>query len=75
MKKAMLPAVATAALLAGCATAPPDPQERVVVDQQKIDLVESWARAKGVTVLWMNAPMRTVRTPATPAERSVPSGS
>ncbi len=66
MKKAMLPVIAAAVLLAGCATAPPDLQERVVVDQQKIDLVESWARAKGVTVLWMNTPMRTVRTPAAP---------
>ena len=61
MKKAILSGVVMVLMLCGCATAPPDPNERVVVDQQKIDLVESWARAKGVTVLWMNTPTRIVR--------------
>jgi hypothetical protein len=63
MKKFILSGVVMVLAVAGCATAPPDPNERVVVDQQKIDLVEAWARAKGVTVLWMNTPMRTVRVP------------
>ena len=41
-----------------------------VVDEQKIDLIDKWARRNGVTVIWVNQPRRNkpeaVSTPIQP---------
>jgi hypothetical protein len=64
--KRVLPLLAAAAattLLGGCATAPtfgiPDDQIEVV-DTQKMQLVEDWARRANVTVIWYRKPTRLV---------------
>jgi hypothetical protein len=65
MKKvlSLLAVGAAFTLLGGCATAPtfgvPDDQIEVV-DTQKIQLVEDWARRANVTVIWYRKPTRLV---------------
>lgn len=65
MKKvlSLLAACAAFAMLGGCATAPtfgiPDDQVEVV-DTQKMQLVEDWARRSNVTVIWYRKPTRLV---------------
>ena len=66
MKKTMLMALlGTAALtLAGCASMwPATPGYVEVIDQQKIQLVERWARTNNAQVIWITAP--THKVPAT----------
>lgn len=65
MKRAMrVFFLCTAALtLAGCATWPSPPGYVEVIDQQKIQLVERWARTNNTQVIWITAPTRKV--PAT----------
>ena len=49
--------------LAGCAAWPSPPGYVEVIDQQKIQLVERWARTNNTQVIWITAPTRKV--PAT----------
>ena len=65
MKKSlvMMGTVLATAVLGGCANLPqfgvaPDRVE--VVDYQKINLVERYARRNGAMVIWLNQPTRIV---------------
>ena len=62
MKKAMLNLclASNALVLGGCATWPSTPGYVDVVDQQKIELVEKWARSNNTQVIWLNTPTRKV---------------
>ena len=62
MKKAMLYLclASSALVLGGCATWPNTPGYIEVVDQQKIELVEKWARSNNTQVIWVTTPMRKV---------------
>ena len=62
MKKAMLILclASSALMLGGCATWPSTPGYVEVVDQQKIELVEKWARSNNTQVIWLNTPTRSV---------------
>ena len=62
MKKTMMFFVlASGALtLGGCASWPSDPRYVEVVDQQKIQLVERWARGNNTQVIWVTTPTRRV---------------
>ena len=62
MKKAIrnLFLASSALMLGGCATWPSTPGYVEVVDQQKIELVEKWARTNNTQVIWLNTPTRKV---------------
>lgn len=63
MKKAMLVfLLGTGALMfSGCASMwPGTPGYVEVIDQQKIQLVERWARTNNTQVIWITAPTRKV---------------
>ncbi len=62
MKKVMLIlCLAGGALMLGsCATWPSAPGYVEVVDQQKIELVEKWARSNNTQVIWLSTPTRNV---------------
>ena len=62
MKKVMLNLclVSSVLMLGGCATWPSTPGFVEVVDQQKIELVEKWARTNNTQVIWISTPMRKV---------------
>ena len=62
MKKAMLILclASSALMLGGCAAWPSTPGYVEVVDQQKIELVEKWARSNNTQVIWLNTPTRKV---------------
>lgn len=69
MKKSLvlMGALLATALPGGCANLAhfgiaPDRVE--VVDYQKINLVENYARRNGVTVLWLHQPTRIIDRPA-----------
>jgi hypothetical protein len=47
-------------MLGGCANWPSTPGYVEVVDQQKIDLIERWARTNNTQVIWITTPMRKV---------------
>lgn len=47
-------------LIGGCATWPSTPGYIEVIDQQKIELVERWARSNNTQVIWISAPTRKV---------------
>lgn len=67
MKKVMqcLISVGSALLLGGCATWPGTPGYVDVVDQQKMELIEKWARTNNTQVIWITAPVRKVRAAGT----------
>lgn len=50
----------SAMMLGGCATWPSTPGYVEVVDQQKIELIEKWARTNNTQVIWITTPMRKV---------------
>ena len=52
-------------LLGGCASWPSTPGYIEVVDQQKIELIEKWARTNNTQVIWISAPVRKVRATGT----------
>ena len=52
-------------LLCGCASWPSTPGYVEVVDQQKIELIEKWARTNNTQVIWITAPVRKVRAAGT----------
>ena len=62
MKKAiMFFVLASSALtLGGCASWPSDTRYVQIVDQQKIELVERWARGNNTQVIWVTTPTRRV---------------
>jgi hypothetical protein len=62
MKKAMLNLCLASGvlMLGGCANWPSTPGYVEVVDQQKIDLIERWARTNNTQVIWITTPMRKV---------------
>ena len=62
MKKVLLNMclASSALMLGGCATWPGTPGYVEVVDQQKIELVEKWARTNNTQVIWLNTPTRKV---------------
>ena len=63
MKKAMLVFLlgCSALTLGGCASMwPSTPGYIEVIDQQKIELVEKWARHNNTQVIWVTAPTRKV---------------
>ena len=62
MKRAIrnLCLASSALMLGGCATWPSTPGYVEVVDQQKIELVEKWARTNNTQVIWLNTPTRKV---------------
>jgi hypothetical protein len=62
MKKAILGFVLGSAALAlvGCASWHRDPGYVDVVDHQKIELVERWARQNNTQVIWVTSPTRRV---------------
>lgn len=62
MKKAMLLLISgcSVMVLGGCATWPGTPGYVEVVDQQKIELVERWARTNNTHVIWVSTPTRKV---------------
>ncbi|MBL0121573.1 MAG: hypothetical protein IPP88_02205 [Betaproteobacteria bacterium] len=69
MKKilALLAATFAVALLGGCASMPSfgiaaDRME--VVDYQKMDLIDNYAKRTGMIVIWMREPTRLVDRPA-----------
>ncbi len=66
MKKVMLNMclASSALMLGGCATWPSTPGYVEVVDQQKIELVEKWARTNNTQVIWLTTPMRKVAVAA-----------
>lgn len=69
MKKSLvlMGALLATVLISGCAnlTHVGIATDRVeVVDYQKMNLVESYARRNGMTVLWMHQPTRIVDRPA-----------
>ncbi|MBL8521044.1 MAG: hypothetical protein JNK75_10265 [Betaproteobacteria bacterium] len=66
MKRALM-ILAIAGLGSGCASMGPPPGTTDIVDQQKVDLVNAWARRNSVQVLWLNMPLRNVPAQATPA--------
>lgn len=49
-----------ALLTGGCATWPSTPGYVEVIDQQKIQLIERWARTNNTQVIWISAPTRKV---------------
>lgn len=49
----------------GCASLSGPPTTEAVVDHQKVELIDRWARRSGVTVIWLNKPLRYV--PIAPA--------
>lgn len=53
-------AIFACAWLAGCASFSGPSATVDVVDSQKIQLVEQWARRSSVQVIWMNVPTRSV---------------
>ena len=67
MKKVMLRLISggSVLLLSGCASWPSTPGYIEVVDQQKIELVEKWARTNNTQVIWISAPVRKVRATGT----------
>jgi len=66
MKKVMLNfcLASSALMLGGCATWPNTPGYVDVVDRQKIELVEKWARSNNTQVIWFTTPTRQVLTAA-----------
>lgn len=69
MKRVLALAAATFAVLlsGGCANMPtfgiaPDRME--VVDYQKMDLIDNYAKRTGMIVIWMRQPTRLVDRPA-----------
>ena len=62
MKKVLLNMclASSALMLGGCATWPGTPGYVEVVDQQKIELVEKWARTNNTQVIWITTPTRKV---------------
>ena len=52
-------------LLGGCANWPSARGYVDVVDQQKIELIEKWARTNNTQVIWITAPVRKVRAAGT----------
>ena len=66
MKKVMLSLLlaSSAMMLGGCATWPGTPGYVDVVDRQKIELVEKWARTNNTQVIWITTPTRLVPTAA-----------
>ena len=74
VRAAVLAAVLFAAVgLTGCASLFGGNEQ--VVDEQKIDLIDKWARRNGVTVIWVNQPRRNQpeATPTLPPARRQPS--
>lgn len=65
MKKAIVLGLGAALLLCGaCASPGGGSGYQEVVDTQKMDLVDRWARQNNVTVIWVNRPTRSVPVPA-----------
>ena len=62
MKKfiSLLVASAALALLGGCANIGLAPDRMEVVDYQKMDLINDYAKRTGMTVIWVRQPTRTV---------------
>lgn len=62
MKKTMISFILASVVIAlgGCATWPSDPGYVEVTDQQKIQLVERWARGNNTQVIWVTTPTRRV---------------
>ena len=62
MKKAMrfIFLIYGALTLGGCASWPSYPRFVEIVDQQKIQLVERWARGNNTQVIWVTTPTRRV---------------
>ena len=52
-------------LSGGCASWPSTPGYVEVVDQQKMELIEKWARTNNTQVIWITAPVRKVRAAGT----------
>jgi hypothetical protein len=51
----------SALVVSGCAsTWPSDARYVEVIDHQKIQLVENWARSSNTQVIWITAPTRKV---------------
>lgn len=63
MRTTLMATILLAATVAGCSTAAPPRQskERVVVDTDKMVAVDKAARETGVTVHWVNPPVKRVR--------------
>ena len=62
MKKAMIVSLLGICIvtLSGCALVPSNKDYVEVVDYQKIQLVERWARQHNTQVIWIATPMRKV---------------
>ncbi len=58
MKRVMI--ISLCVFLGGCASFGNPPSVVDVVDSQKVQLVEQWARRNSVQVIWMNVPTRSV---------------
>jgi hypothetical protein len=65
MKRFFLLALIGAAT--GCAHLESQNDEQNVVDSQKVELIERWARRNNVSVIWLHYPVRSV-----PAQRIAP---
>ena len=58
MKRILI--LSACAWLGGCASVGNAPATVEIVDSQKVQLVEQWARRSNVQVIWMNVPTRSV---------------
>ncbi len=61
MKTMLLAVAGAAALLAGCATPTPQPDNVLQsdnVDYRKVAVIDQIARTRGVTVKWLNYPQK-----------------
>ena len=78
MKIALVIAAGTVVLLSGCASVGPAPATQLTasdsnVDWRKMAAVDSVARARGVTVKWINLPEK-VRAPSVAPALADPTG-
>lgn len=62
MRTKLIASLALAALVTGCAS-PSQPRERMVVDSDKVAIVEKVARENGTHVTWVNPPQKRTRGP------------
>ena len=56
----VLAAGAAFAMMGGCANIGLAPDRMEVVDYQKMDLINDYAKRTGMTVIWVRQPTRTV---------------
>ena len=52
-------------LSGGCASWPSTPGYVEIVDQQKMELIEKWARTNNTQVIWITGTVRKVRAAGT----------